>query len=276
MSSEEQERFEDYLELERFIAEIQAGHTAYPPEELTPTQARVYRMAMLFHAATPGVSEPTTEFATRLRTNLELEVEALQQAPTPVETPPAPVIPLLPGASKPKRHLPRRWLLTGGASVAASLMVGAGVVHGIDMTMLSGPEVKITADSPMDWFRVTTLAEMGNQAVKFKVEDPGGALTLTGYVVRSDEASRDNDPSDSNTIQKGEVIAMSAACTHKGCIVEWSDSDRKFHCPCHGGVFNGSGGIDKATSALYLNRLPLLEVKIIQSTGEIYVRMPAS
>ncbi len=255
MSGEEQERFEDYLELERFIAEIQADHTAYPPEELTPTQARVYRMAMLFHAATPGVSEPTAEFATR---------------------PPAPIVPLLPGASKPKRRLPRRWLLTGGASAAASLLVGAGVGHAIDMTMLSSPEVKITVDSPMDWFRVTTVAEMGNQAVKFKVEDPSGALSLTGYVVRSDEASRDNDPSDSDTIQKGEIIAMSAACTHKGCIVEWSGSDRKFHCPCHGGVFNGSGGIDQATSSMYLKRLPLLDVKIVQSTGEIYVRMPAS
>ena len=37
----DQERFEDYLELEHFIEELQAGHTAHPPTELTPDKARI-------------------------------------------------------------------------------------------------------------------------------------------------------------------------------------------------------------------------------------------
>ncbi len=40
---EDQERFEDYLELERYLEELQAGHVAHPPENLTPGQARIYR-----------------------------------------------------------------------------------------------------------------------------------------------------------------------------------------------------------------------------------------
>src|SRR5438876_7756354 len=31
ISGEDQERFEDYLELEHYIEELQAGHTAHPP-----------------------------------------------------------------------------------------------------------------------------------------------------------------------------------------------------------------------------------------------------
>ncbi len=41
MSGEDQERFEDYLELELYIEELQAGHAAQPPGELTPAQARI-------------------------------------------------------------------------------------------------------------------------------------------------------------------------------------------------------------------------------------------
>jgi Rieske Fe-S protein len=278
MSGEEQERFEDYLELERFIAELQASHTAYPPQELTPTQASVYRMAMLFHAATPGVGEPDADFAARLQERLEKDMQTL---PLTTSTPPIPAQTSapLPVSPKTKRRVPRRWLLAGSVSAAASMVVGAGVEHVMDMAtqphtpspqapvIYQGPEVTIKLDTPMDWFPVTTVAEMGNQAVKFRAEDQRGTLSLTGYVVRSNGAN--GDPA-----EKGQIVAMSAACTHKGCIVEWSGTDRRFHCPCHGGIFSEDGGIDTNSSSLYLNPLPRLDVR--EDNGQIYVRMPAS
>jgi Rieske Fe-S protein len=274
MPGEDQERFEDYLELERFIAELQAGHAAYPPEELTPTQARVYRMARLFHAATPGVSEPGADFAARLQESLEQELEAPQPAPQPSTGIPTPVEPPRPRRAGPR--LPRRLLLAGSVTAAASLMVGAGAEHMVDKAMQhaqqtsvvpGGPEVTIKLETLMDWFPVTTVAEVGNQAVKFRAEDQRGALSLTGYVVRSDGTN-------GNRAEKDQIIAMSAACTHKGCIVEWSGADRKFHCPCHGGIFAEDGGIDAGSSSLYLSPLPRLDVKV--ENGQIYVRMPAS
>ena len=267
MPGEDQERFEDYLELERFIAEIQAGHAAHPPQELTPTQARVYRLAMLFHAATPEVGEPDAEFAAQLHIRLEKELQALKQdsppvGPTPTGIPATTPLPTIP---KHKRRLPRRLLLAGSVSVAASLAVGVAGEHMVDMAMLhrTSQEVTIKLASPMDWFPVTTVAEMGNQAVKFKTEDQSGSVSLTGYVVRSDST------------EKGQIIAMSAACTHKGCIVAWSGEDRRFHCPCHGGIFSENGGIDASSSSLYLSPLPRLDVKV-DTDGKIYVRMPAS
>ncbi|HET8844980.1 MAG TPA: hypothetical protein VFN35_26135 [Ktedonobacteraceae bacterium] len=48
MSGDKQERFEDYQELEQFLADLQTGKSASLPQDLTPTQARLYRVARLF------------------------------------------------------------------------------------------------------------------------------------------------------------------------------------------------------------------------------------
>src|SRR5438094_10597847 len=74
MPGEDQERFEDYLELEHYIEELQAGHVAHPPAELTPSQASIYRMAALFRSSSPEASEPRPEFAAELRARLEQEL----------------------------------------------------------------------------------------------------------------------------------------------------------------------------------------------------------
>ncbi len=37
--------------------------------------------------------------------------------------------------------------------------------------------------------------------------------------------------------------AASAVCTHLGCTINHSSSDGRFHCPCHGSVFNADGEV---------------------------------
>jgi cytochrome b6-f complex iron-sulfur subunit len=39
----------------------------------------------------------------------------------------------------------------------------------------------------------------------------------------------------------GRIRAIDAQCTHLSCNVNWVGADRKFKCPCHGGLF-GAGG----------------------------------
>lgn len=39
----------------------------------------------------------------------------------------------------------------------------------------------------------------------------------------------------------GEFIALSAVCTHLGCIVKWVEADQELLCPCHGGRFSTEG-----------------------------------
>ena len=83
MPGEDQERFEDYLELEHYIEELQAGHVAHPPDNLTPEKANIYRMAALFRSASPEGAQPRPEFAAELKTRLEQELAHLQQATKP-------------------------------------------------------------------------------------------------------------------------------------------------------------------------------------------------
>ncbi len=263
MPGEDQERFEDYLELEHYIEELQAGRVAHPPVELTPEQARIYRMAALFRSASPEGNEPRPEFAAELRARLEQELQQQAQQQQPGRARLLPFMrrqkPTKPGAFS------RRALLAGGAAIAASLVAGAAIDHVAEET--THPQTPAPAgayNTPLvpasiatTWLFVTTLAGLGDKAVRFATD------SIVGYVIRQD----------GDDGKEGQIIALSASCTHMGCIVQWQDSDRKFHCPCHGGLFNEYGNVDAgASSKLYLRPLPRLKTKVEQ--GNIYVKVP--
>src|SRR6266849_6553379 len=40
---------------------------------------------------------------------------------------------------------------------------------------------------------------------------------------------------------ENQIKAYSAVCTHLGCIVQYSEDSRNFHCNCHGSVFDLNG-----------------------------------
>src|SRR6266849_1764132 len=205
---EDQERFEDYLELEHFIEELQAGHAAHPPGELTPDKARIYRMAALFRSALPDDVTPRPEFAAELQARLEQEV---QQPPKTWH------LPFISKKPQTKPRVSRRALLAGGAAaVAASLTLGAGIEHMVEQatqpatggSVQAWPTPIVPADVSSIWFPVATLAELGDSAIRFATD------SIVGYVIR-------NDGDNGESMKEGPIIAMSAACTHMGCIVQW-------------------------------------------------------
>ena len=279
MAGEDQERFEDYLELEHYIEELQAGHVAHPPAELTPDQASIYRMAALFRSSLPEANEPQPEFAANLYAQLEQEMQQKQRKQTGRWRQSE-------AASQVEKRTPRRFgfsrraMLSGGAAIAASLIVGvaggAAIEHEMEPGNIAanqqGPNSTATTvsdwqtplvppDIPTVWHPVTTLATLGNTAFPFSTG------SIVGYVIRDTSGSSDPD--------NGNIIAMSAACTHMGCIVKWQSSDRKFHCPCHGGMFTENGGVDTGTGPVrYLTALPRLLAKV--ENGQIYVQVPAN
>lgn len=305
MSGEDQERFEDYLELEQYIADLQAGRVAHPPENLTPSQARIYRMAALFRSGSPDAATPRAEFVEELRARLlamdpfaeeedtqkrpvigQMPEQVLPPAQPKPEVPAAPIRPEVTSMSPPERRgrpsrVSRRSLFSRGAvaAAAASLTLGAGAGAAAMHMAQSSAESSETLATPtppypngkvwllptntpgMTWHYVTTLDQLGDEAIKFVTDG------VVGFLIKND--------GDDKT-ETDQIIAMSAACTHMGCIVKWDGASQHFRCPCHGGMFTEYGKPMKASPVRYLAPLPRLRVQVDQPTGKIYVEVPKS
>lgn len=52
--------------------------------------------------------------------------------------------------------------------------------------------------------------------------------------------------------------AVSLTCTHQGCTVQLAD-DGKFHCPCHGAVFDRQGQLEKGPATRDLPRFQVVQ-----------------
>jgi cytochrome b6-f complex iron-sulfur subunit len=79
--------------------------------------------------------------------------------------------------------------------------------------------------------------------------------------------------------RKTKVYAISAVCTHLGCIVQHAESDQGgldtdsksaagFACPCHGSKFTIDGDVVKGPAP---TPLPWLEVSIAPDDGQLVV-----
>ena len=296
MTGEDQEHFADYLELERYIEDLQAGRVAHLPPNLTPEQARVYRMAALFHSASPEASQPRPEFIGTLQERLhsisqgqEAEVPPPEETPIPgyqtnqeqsedqqvaIQQPspaPKPTIPL--EQVRKTRSVSRRALLTGGAAAAASFAVGIGAGRMMDKPQPPSPkpaaykQEELIPSGSTTWLFVAPFAQLSTQAVKFVTD------AITGYVRLNDEDGDEKQGTSPKNAPGESVIAVSAACTHMGCTVNWADKNQQFQCPCHGGLFDEYGQPAKESPIRYLKPLPRLRTKI--ENGNVYVEVPA-
>ncbi|MBP1728390.1 MAG: cytochrome [Deltaproteobacteria bacterium] len=58
--------------------------------------------------------------------------------------------------------------------------------------------------------------------------------------------------------QGGELLALSAVCTHLGCIVQWLKEKEEFLCPCHAGHYSPEGVVISGPPPKPLARLPFV------------------
>ncbi len=287
MADGDQERFEDYLELEKYIEALQAGKAAHPPVNLTPEQIRLYQMTALFRSATDEDTQPRPEFIEQLKSQLlaaSEQQEIVAANPTensvegakpdePATTLVEPTVSAGAGSIRRARFFSRRGMLTGGAIAAASLVIGAGVEHvryanhesasasvangKKDSGYAASQKLEITDNIPTTWHLVTSLANLGSEAVRFTSD------SIIGYVVRAAGYGENGEET---------IIALSAACTHMGCLVQWRGEERHFYCPCHGAIFGARGEPPQVNYKYTIPALPRLNTKI--ENGNIYVELP--
>jgi cytochrome b6-f complex iron-sulfur subunit len=78
-------------------------------------------------------------------------------------------------------------------------------------------------------------AEVDETAVRLPLSEvPVGDAKMFRYEGKPSVAIRVNE----NTVR-----ALSAVCTHLGCIVKWDGAKQQLICPCHAAIFDSNGNV---------------------------------
>ncbi len=101
-----------------------------------------------------------------------------------------------------------------------------------------------------------SLGVLGRSMPRLVLENAGIALELVGGRLRKHQASiGDVRAGEGRIVQidggkvavhrddDGTVHAVSATCTHMGCVVGWNSADRTWDCACHGSRFGADGDV---------------------------------
>jgi thiosulfate dehydrogenase (quinone) large subunit len=95
---------------------------------------------------------------------------------------------------------------------------------------------------------------------------PASDIPVGGAAQFTDPA--DGSPAFALQLTAGHFTALSAVCTHEGCLVQFEQADDTFHCPCHGSVFDARTGDVLNGPA----PSPLPSIKIAEGpNGNLYV-----
>lgn len=86
--------------------------------------------------------------------------------------------------------------------------------------------------------QANTLSQYGEWAKGGEVESVNEIAAGEGAIVR-DGARKLAVYRD----EHGELHALSAKCTHLGCVVHWNSAERSWDCPCHGSRFDTTGEV---------------------------------
>jgi len=141
----------------------------------------------------------------------------------------------------------RALLRTAGLAAAAGV---AGAV--VDRTIVSQPagqQATLTPDNGT-WRPVAALADMpAGQALRFSSGPVEGVLVNDG----------------------GTIKAVSAVCTHQGCLLRLDAAAHRLRCPCHPTVFALSGKLVSSHLPTTPANLPALQARVRDGQIEVLV-----
>jgi Rieske Fe-S protein len=198
-----------------------------------PDDVDALRMAIELKSAQPAADLPSEQFVAKLRRDLANE-----------------------GAPAGRRGISRRAILTS-AGVAAGAAAAGAIGVAVDRTLLSGDGGSGTPHSASldpvngEWLGVANDAELaGGAPQRFATASLVGFVTATG----------------------DGVVAVSAACTHQGCILQSNDEAGRFDCPCHRTAFSHDGRL--LFSQLPDAPAPLTRLQVRRRDGSVEVYVP--
>ena len=100
--------------------------------------------------------------------------------------------------------------------------------------------------------QANTLAQYSDWVQGGEKESPREIAAGEGAIVRKGARMlaiyRDED---------GELHALSAKCTHLGCVVHWNSAEKSWDCPCHGSRFGINGEVLHGPAASALEAIAL-------------------
>jgi Rieske Fe-S protein len=208
---------------------------------LSPDEARMQVMAAALRAQASGADEPDPDFIARLRQRLSDPAAASQ--PIPIEE-----------HRKPARQgVSRRAILATSLSAAAAAAAGVAVGVSVDRAVNAPqPWPAMVPQGSGVWLPVAAVDSLAEgQVLRFT------ANSLVGFVRRTADG----------------FAALSGACTHMGCFLDWNASARTYDCPCHGGRFTEAGAAAPSSPVAY-RPLPKLQTHVEE--GKVWVYVPVT
>jgi cytochrome b6-f complex iron-sulfur subunit len=194
-----------------------------------PDDAEVLRAAIELRAARPGADLPSEEFLVQLRRRIQHETRTTETTP----------------AARPA--LSRRLLLAAGSGAVAAGVAGAladrAVLHGSDgpdQPPVAGPASRTLVPNQGTWEQVASTADLTpGQAHRFATP------RVIGFVSE----------------HQGELVAVSGACTHLGCLLQANNEAGRLDCPCHRTAFGLDGSVAFSQLDTQPAHLPTIQVR---------------
>lgn len=232
---------DDVERLSRVLDDLAAERDPRDRADLSASEAELAETAALLKMAGGTRAAPSEEFLARLGAELAA-VRASAEAP----------------AQPPQPGVSRRGMLGRLAAAAGGLAIGAGTgaaaayqkghQDGYHEGSHDGYNEQVTQpfkEKFAPWDRGEWLdTGLPNNSVPAGEAVRFSAGAVEGYIV--------------NPGNGGKLYALSASCTHMGCMITWLSSAGTFLCPCHGAQYKANGDV---LSGIARQPLPRLLVK---------------
>ncbi len=107
--------------------------------------------------------------------------------------------------------------LVGIGGIATSLPIA--------IAACSPDNTNTTSETPKDWQKIGTVAELDKTGQLLNEQSPAGAVLVVGTSIAKN------------------LVAVNPTCTHAGCKVGWKAVENQFLCPCHQSAFARDGKV---------------------------------